>query len=453
MIDIKLNPTEANALCLAADLRWFSEVLNARIESHLSGEQEPFSIFDIPPPALEDKDALYASLVRHYEMQVPERLVFLLVLIPHLKPELLDRFFSANQRLQRGFTEFGGIKGNLHGGFIATGETAMFLLSGGDLYLRLEFEYLFSRDHYFAHHNLMKMEQAPFLEPRLSGPLSLSKEIIDLLTTGKVQKPDFSRDFPAKLLETNMAWSDLILDNQTREQLKELDAWMHHEEELMVDWGMRKKLKPGYKSLFYGPPGTGKTLTATLFGKRYHKDVYRIDLSSVISKYIGETEKNLERIFERTEYGDAILFFDEADAIFGKRTSVSDSHDRYANQEVSYLLQRIEDYPGLVVLASNFKSNIDDAFIRRFQSIIHFPMPGNTERLRLWQQAFSEKAVLEESIDLAQIAKKYKLSGGAIINIVRFTSLMALQRGETIIRNADLINGIRREFQKEGKSM
>ncbi|MEM9824394.1 MAG: ATP-binding protein [Bacteroidota bacterium] len=453
MMEVQLSPTEVNALCLAADLRWFAQVLNARIQSHTNEEQSPFSIFDIPPPALEQEGALYASLVRHYEMQVPERLVFLLVLIPHLKPELLDPFFMANRNLHRGYTEFGGIKGNLHGGFIPTGETAMFLLSGGDLYWRLEFEFLFSGDHYFARHNLIKMEQAPFLEPRLSGPLFLSKEVIDLLTTGEVQKPGFSRDFPAKLLETNMLWSDLILDNQTREQLKELDAWMHHEQELMVDWGMQRKLKPGYKSLFYGPPGTGKTLTATLFGKRYRKDVYRIDLSSVISKYIGETEKNLERIFERTEYGDAILFFDEADAIFGKRTTVSDSHDRYANQEVSYLLQRIEDYPGLVVLASNFKSNIDDAFIRRFQSIVHFPMPGQAERLRLWQQAFSEKAILEESIDLVHLANKYKLSGGAIINVVRYTSLMALQRGEQLIRSADLINGIRREFQKEGKSM
>ncbi len=138
---------------------------------------------------------------------------------------------------------------------------------------------------------------------------------------------------------------------------------------------LSKKLKPGYKILFYGPPGTGKTMTAALIGRECNMPVCKIDLSMAVSKYVGETEKNLELIFAHVKDKDWILFFDEADALFRKRTEVKDVHDRYANQEIAFLLQRLEDYPGLAILAGNFKSNIDQAFIRRFQSVIHFPLP------------------------------------------------------------------------------
>ena len=143
----------------------------------------------------------------------------------------------------------------------------------------------------------------------------------------------------------------------------------------MNDWGMAPKLRPGYRSLFYGPPGTGKTMTACLLGKSTGRDVYKVDLSLVVSKYIGETEKNLARVFDQAQHKGWILFFDEADALFGKRSETRDAHDRYANQEVSFLLQRIETFDGIAILASNQRENLDDAFTRRFESIIYFPMP------------------------------------------------------------------------------
>lgn len=173
----------------------------------------------------------------------------------------------------------------------------------------------------------------------------------------------------------------------------------------------------------------------------------------MVSKYIGETEKNLEKIFDKASYLDCILFFDEADALFGKRTNISDAHDRYANQEVSYLLQRVEDFPGLVILASNFKSNMDDAFLRRFQSIIYFPVPDAGERQRLWEQSFSKKSKMAGDVDLSEIARKYKLAGGSIINVVRYASLMTIAGKSKTIRNHDIIRGIRRELQKEGKTI
>ena len=216
---------------------------------------------------------------------------------------------------------------------------------------------------------------------------------------------------------------------------------------------MDARLQPGFTSLFHGPPGTGKTLSACLLGKHCGCDVYKIDLSMIVSKYIGETEKNLARIFDMAEHKQWILFFDEADALFGKRTRVDDAHDRYANQEISFLLQRIEEFNGVVILASNLKANIDDAFMRRLQSMVYFPMPKPAERLRIWTNAFSPRAEPEQKIDLGRIAEKYELAGGTIMNVVRYASLKALSRQSVVILLEDLEEGIRREFQKEGRTL
>ena len=203
--------------------------------------------------------------------------------------------------------------------------------------------------------------------------------------------------------------------------------------------------------MFYGPPGTGKTLTASLLGKSAGLDVYRIDLSMVVSKFIGETEKNLANVFDQAENKNWILFFDEADALFGKRTQASSSNDRHANQEVSYLLQRVEDFPGVVILATNLKANLDDAFSRRFQSMIYFPMPGPEQRKALWEKAFSDHTVLDENFNLDELAYKHEMAGGAIINVVRYSSMKALKRGDNRILRKDVVDGIRKEFGKDGK--
>jgi hypothetical protein len=386
------------------------------------------------------------------KMALAERLAVVLALAPHVSPEILDPFYALNPVTNRGHTEFGGVNGRMHGGFLPTGETVLFLVAGDDVRARIECLRLFDRDHFFAQHGIMRLEDAPRGEPMVSGRLVLADEIIDFVTTGEQRKPDFSRDFPAKLITTEMEWDDLVLPASTLNQLRELEAWIQHGETLMQTWDLRRRLRPGYKSLFYGPPGTGKTLTATLLGKRSGRDVYRIALATVVSKYIGETEKNLERIFDRAENLDCILFFDEADALFGKRTNVGDAHDRYANQEVSYLLQRVEDFGGVAILASNYRTLIDDAFNRRFQ-IVHFPMPNAGDRQRLWEASFSPASSLEETISMEELAREYELSGGAIMNVVRFASLMALDADSNVVRKRDLLDGIRRELQKEGKTL
>jgi uncharacterized protein len=202
-------------------------------------------------------------------------------------------------------------------------------------------------------------------------------EFIIIRFMHKLQEPEKGINAEFQLLSTKMEWRDLVLPEQVIKQLNQIETWIKRDM-LVRKRSVRKNLKSGYKVLFHGPPGTGKTLTAVLLGKKTGRDVYRIDLSQTVSRYIGETEKNLAAVFDRAENKDWILFFDEADALFGKRTSVKDAHDRYANQEVSYLLQRIVDYRGLVILSANLKNNIDGAFLRRFQMIIHFPMPDET---------------------------------------------------------------------------
>jgi len=214
---------------------------------------------------------------------------------------------------------------------------------------------------------------------------------------------------------------------------------------------MRKKLRPGMRSLFYGPPGTGKTLTASLLGQVTGHEVYKVDLAIVISKYIGETEKNLATLFDKAEHKNWILFFDEADSLFGKRTQVRDSHDRYANQEVSFLLQRIETFDGLVILASNLANNVDEAFSRRFEQIIHFPMPRKAERLQLWQKGLPQNIKLDADIDLAQLANRYEISGGSVMNVIRHACMKAISREQNILLLADISEGIRREFAKENR--
>jgi SpoVK/Ycf46/Vps4 family AAA+-type ATPase len=250
-----------------------------------------------------------------------------------------------------------------------------------------------------------------------------------------------------------MIWDDAVLSPQTLKQIEVITTWLQHNEALMKDDNLSRKLKPGYRVLFYGPSGTGKTLTASLLGKQFQKDVYRIDLSQVVSKYIGETEKNLEKVFSKAENKNWILFFDEADALFGKRTSVSNAHDRYANQEVSYLLQRVEDFPGLIILASNFKANIDSSFIRRFNQIIFFPVPNESERLILWQKAMPSMLNLHPETNLPEIAKQYEITGAAIINVMQYAALQAIKRNDFLIHARDLVEGIQREFQKEDKSV
>jgi len=450
---VKKEAYHLNALDLLDEIRWFEEVIQTRLKMHYGEDCKGTSIYDIPAPELSEKESIYAEFVHFYRLSTSERLILLLALLPNICPQVLDVFLANAQTPGQLATQIGGLKGSAHSGFLPTGETVMFLLAGDDLGKRFWTQQFFDSEHIFKTHNILWLASSPANEPVFCGQLLINEEYVDLFTGGKIRKPAFSMDFPARRLSATLEWADLVTDEHTLRQLNDIKIWLEHGSRLMNDWGMKKQLKPGYKALFHGPPGTGKTLTAALFGKLAGLDVYRVDLSMVVSKYIGETEKNLEKVFTKAEHKNWILFFDEADALFGKRTSISDAHDKYANQEIAYLLQRLEDYNGLVILSSNMRSNVDEAFGRRLQSVIHFPIPKTHQRFTLWQNAFSEQCRLDDDLDLYTIAETYEIAGGSIINVVQYASLMSLNRNDNIIRRDDILEGIRKEFRKEGKTV
>jgi len=441
-----------NARDLEQELAWSSAVLDARFKLHFGQECPVPSVFEVAPPDLGGSDSEYAGFVRHYDLAFAERLAVVLALVPHIRPRLLDPFFTRNQTFDRKFTEFGGQAEGRDGDFHPTGETLAFIVAGEDLELRFALQTLFEPQHFFAHHNVLQLARKSPDQPSLKAPLSLSEEFLSLFTTGYSRRPVFGADFPAQYIETKLNWDDLVLHPGTRTQIEEISSWIEHGDTLLNEWGMAPKLRPGYRSLFYGPPGTGKTMTACLLGKATGRDVYKVDLSLVVSKYIGETEKNLAKVFDQAQYKGWILFFDEADALFGKRSETKDAHDRYANQETSFLLQRIETFDGIAILASNLRENLDEAFTRRFESIIYFPMPRWEERLRLWRQGFSPKAQLAETLDMEKVAREHELSGGSVMNVIRYASLQALKDGGRSIGPEDVMQGIRREYAKEGRA-
>ena len=303
----------------------------------------------------------------------------------------------------------------------------------------------FQKDHWFYTKNILRLEGAGESEPFLSGQLRVSEEFLSRVLLDKEYKPDYNIGFPAKRITTQLEWEDMVLDYQVATELEEINVWISSGKTVMEDWGLSRILKAGYRSLFYGPPGTGKTLAATLLGKKNEMDVYRIDLSMIVSKYIGETEKNLAKVFDLAENRNWILFFDEADALFGKRTSTNTSNDRHANQEVAYLLQRIEDFPGMVILATNLRSNIDEAFSRRFQSVIYFPMPTEEQRAELWRNMLPGKWLGKDAEELITMAAEMELSGGSITNVVRRCALRMIQSKKKLLDKVMLKEALQKE--------
>lgn len=248
-------------------------------------------------------------------------------------------------------------------------------------------------------------------------------------------------------------WKDIVLPPDTLAQLREAVAMVKHKPVVYEAWGFERKqaLGKGMNALFVGDPGTGKTMSAEIVANELGLDLYKIDLSMMVSKYIGETEKNIGRVFDEAATSNAILFFDEADAIFGKRSEVKDSHDRHANIEVSYLLQRMETFDGVVILATNLRANIDEAFTRRLHFAIQFPLPDVADRERIWRVTFPAETPLADNIDFTLLAERFRLSGGSIRNIVLASAFIAAEAGAPQVAMQHILHAARREHQKIGK--
>lgn len=427
---------------------YLEQYIKHRVETSLELETiTPMPVLDVQQGAQYPLN----QLIIHHDLSEDEVVMVLTALAPHIYPGYFDRILLNYFDSLTDFFDFGGVTGKQQKGLLPTATTALFIMTGNDEEQKLIKRDLFEHNSKLFDLGLLSLGEVPHGEPRLSGLLILEQEYLHLVTTGELIKPDLSPSFPASLINTDLDWEDLVLKQETLDEVLELQTWLTHNATLMEDWGMASKLKPGYRVMFYGAPGTGKTMTASLLGKYTNRDVYRIDLSMVVSKYIGETEKNLSSLFNKAMHRDWILFFDEADAIFGKRTNVRDAHDKYANQEVSYLLQRIEAHPGLIILASNFKNNIDEAFTRRFNSIVEFETPDYAQRLELWQRSLPEGIVLGEGVSLEEFAAEFDITGANILNIIHYACLRQLEMDSPTLEYEYLIDGVRREYTKEGR--
>jgi len=280
------------------------------------------------------------------------------------------------------------------------------------------------------------------------GESSLSRERLD----ASCRRTSDRINGLAQRLRLDAESDDLVVPDEVKRELGLVMAWLRHGATLMADWDVARRLGVGRSlaCLFHGPPGTGKTLAARVLARTSGLDLYRVDLSQVVNKYIGETEKNLGRLFEEARSANALLFFDEADALFGKRTEVKDAHDRYANLETGFLLQRIEEHEGCVILATNLHRNMDEAFLRRIHVVAEFPIPGPAERLRIWDQHIPSRRT--DDVDLEFLAQRFAIAGGDIRNAVLTGVLLAADEG-VVVGMAHLVRGLWRELRKAGHAM
>lgn len=388
------------------------------------------------------------DFISEKELAHQEVIILLMALLPRLDPSLLRRINLQTPNSVLFDLCMTNDSGRL---FYPTIQSIQYILGGDNILGRLEILEYFNDTNVLIKEQIINFSNAHQDSPISTG-ISVYQEAFNRIVSGVETLPKMSEDFPAEQLQTNRSWSDLILPKTTLIELQSIEAWYTSSRILMEDWGMQKTLKPGYRVLFHGEPGTGKTLAASLLGKYTKRPVFRVDVSMLVSKYIGETEKHLAKLFDKAENKDWILFFDEADAIFGKRTNVRDAHDKYANQEVSYLLQRIETFSGLIILASNYKNNMDKAFMRRFHSCIKFSNPKCAERLHIWKQNLPKQLILD-GIDLEEIAKRYELTGSSIMNIIQDMSLktIALKEPDYKVSQDLLLESIKKEYLKEDR--
>jgi hypothetical protein len=288
----------------------------------------------------------------------------------------------------------------------------------------------------------------------LSGVLRPERGLVAWLLGQPPEPVVASTEFPARPLATVHTLADVVLPAAARARIDDLGARIAHRDVVVDEWGFgaHHDNAAGLIALFHGPPGTGKTMTAAAIAASAKLPAYLVDLSALVSKYIGETEKALAKVFDRAAREHCVLVFDEADAIFGTRTEVGDAHDRYANQEVSYLLSRVEQHPGVVILTTNLIANVDPAFQRRIHVMVEFPEPGPGERERLWAAVAPARLPVDPTVDLSHLARRYPLTGAQIREATLDAAYLAAANGRVVTAD-HLTAGIRRQYEKSGKSV
>lgn len=376
----------------------------------------------------------FAELVALGGLTAAEAIIVLAAIAPHVDETWAVRFGELTDR---------------HGVVGLTGEVARTLVAR-TFVGRLDATVLLSPEGRLRSKGLVMLDPAD----ELSGTLRPDPSLVEWLLGLPQSTPATSAHFPARPLTTVHTLDDVVLPAAARARVDELAMRIAHRDMVVGDWGFgaHHDNAVGLIALFHGPPGTGKTMAAAALAVSAGLPAYVVDLSALVSKYIGDTEKALAKVFDRAARERCVLVFDEADAVFGTRTEVGDAHDRYANQEVSYLLTRVEQHPGVVVLTSNLLGNIDSAFQRRIHVMVEFPEPGQAERERLWASVAPPGLPVAPEVDIRDLARRYPLTGAQIRDATLDAAYLAASNGR-VVTTDHFVAGIRRQFEKAGRTV
>ncbi len=408
-----------------SEITWLLDLINARKNS----DKITFEELLLLHPAVESKNSSSFNIfLTENNIAIHEKTVLLLALLAHLDSSKLSELALEKNRSRMTIEsdEFP----------LPSGETALWLLGGSSPNTRIRYHHLFDTNHFFYRKSVIELGSHSTGDSPYGGVLSLSRTYRDLFLYNEFCLPRFSTEFPAHLLSTPLEWDDLILMPSTSETLEDVKITLRQHDKLCNEWNLGNVMRPGCRVLLYGDSGQGKTLTAALLGKLLNRNVYRVDIAASVSKYIGETNQRLEALFNTAENKDWILFFDEGDALLGQRQQGGgeNASSHYANQEVAFLLQRIETFNGIIVVATNLRSNIDYAFQRRFDTAAQFKALDTERQLLVWNRFWPKKHLeFAPGTDLELLIKRHGLSPASIINVIRrIASHMAERNGNTV---------------------
>lgn len=413
-------------------MMWLQQIIIKRckeIDSDIRSE----SVWSIQPLPQTESEAPYAKTTTQYHLNEVGHILLALAIAPHYAPEIFDQILRTRNEHGHLKPHVGGQLDTNNNTFIPTYFTALFLLSGNNLQLRSQYISQLQESHPLLQKQILyKGDQNGTITHFMQSIIELDTSFYDYFTKGIQPRLDHGQHFAATLHTTHLTRDDIILEDKVAEEIMSIDNYAEVSQSGFFERADHK-FKKGFIALFYGSPGTGKTLLAGILANSYNMDMYHVDLSNVVSRYVGEAEKKLEIIFNRLQGENCILFFDEADALFGKRSEVKEAHDRYANQEVSYLLQRIEKFDGLVILASNFKNNMDDAFKRRMDVTVNVIRPKEKSRKALWNYYLPKNLQFEDDTLLTYLVEKFAYTGANIRNVMKNVAIDMEKRKETII--------------------
>lgn len=440
--------SKAHYTFIDEELTWLEDCMRQRIQQFK--DKKTIVNFEEKRPAL-PKQSPYGDFIREHDLGTLERLALALSYGYTFRVRILNQVLDEMDNIitKQLILEAGIYQGVRFKSFIPTVNTLFFLLADEHYDSKIPVREILSSEHVFYAKNIFRFAAPPEDEPHLGDALFITDDWKDYLLDGRHTAPKFSSSFPARRITTKLNWEDLILREKTREGIQDIIDWMNLQHTLKEEYTGRHK-SVGYRALFFGPPGTGKTISAALIGKLTDTPVYRVDISMIVDKYIGETETHLSNLLDKAESKGWILFFDEGDALFGKRVdNVQSSSDSHGNQVVSYLLQRIETYDGILLVATNHKINMDSAYMRRFDGQVQFQLQEAEERFLLWHKMLPHSCSYADDVDIVAIAANGVYSAAVIGNIVYYATIQAAKVQSKIITKAMLYKAINREDTKD----